>query len=540
MSLILSLPVAPQAATVRANSQAARSDNQNKNEQNSFSAVFKRSQTSATSAEKAPEKTSVQRPPQNQNDSDKKSEPADPVAALALALAFLALEPRLTAASAGTATSAAPSGPASTVTTALGADANLNVAQLALAIPGQQDGDAPALLSDAKATGNATTATAETSAGLRTPQLALTTLAPQEGDAPDLLSDAKATGNAAAATTAETSAGLRGPQLAALAIPAPQDGDAPDLLSDAKATGNAAAAATATAETSAGLRAPQLAATDRVELTQVAQPAKSAAANMSTTAAGVIENQAMMSDTGATGQQSKQGDTATDSRDGKFNVKPDWRIETPMAASIAEATAATAAASKGNSVHTADQLDLSMATPNNPANVPPQLPAGAIQQTAAAAAPVSLPLAPPVGSSEWGDALGKQVAWMSNTNNQVAELQLNPAGLGPLKITLTINNHQAEALFVSAHPSVRAAVEAALPQLRNNLADNGISLGNTSVSADTQQQNAFAQGQDNQSSEPKYRADSVSTSNQGASLSMPEAAATATVSGNRNSVDIFA
>lgn len=447
MSLILSLPVAPQAATARANSQAGRSDNQNKNDQNSFSAVFKRSQTSA---EKAPEKTAVQRHRQNQNDSDKASEPADPAAALALA--FIALEPRLAAVFAGTAASAAPSGPASTVAAALGADANLSVAQLALAIPG------------------------------------------------------------------------------------PQNGDAPDLLSDAKATGNA----TTTAEISAGLRTPQLAATDRVELTQVALPARSAAANMSTTAAGVIANQAMMSDTGATGQQSKQDETATDSRDGKFNVKSDWRIEAPMAASIAEATAATVAATKGNSVPAADQLDLSMATPNNPANVLPQLPAGAIQQTAAAAAaaPVNLPLAPPVGSSEWADALGKQVAWMGNTNNQVAELQLNPAGLGPLKITLTINNHQAEALFVSAHPSVRAAVEAALPQLRNNLADNGISLGNTSVSADTQQQNAFAQGRDNPSSQPKYRADSVSTSNQGANLSMPEAAAT--VSGNRNNVDIFA
>lgn len=492
MSLILSLPVAPQAATARANSQAGRSDNQNKNDQNSFSAVFKRSQTSA---EKAPEKTAVQRHRQNQNDSDKTSEPADPAAALALA--FIALEPRLAAVFAGTAASAAPSGPASTVAAALGADANLSVAQLALAIPG-----------------------------------------PQNGDAPDLLSDAKATGNTAIGTG--TSAGLRTPQLAALTTPAPQDGDAPDLLSDAKATGNATTATT-TAEISAGLRTPQLAATDRVELTQVALPAKSAAANMSTTAAGVIANQAMMSDTGATGQQSKQDETATDSRDGKFNVKSDWRIEAPMAASIAEATAATVAATKGNSVPAADQLDLSMATPNNPANVLPQLPAGAIQQTAAAAAaaaPVNLPLAPPVGSSEWADALGKQVAWMGNTNNQVAELQLNPAGLGPLKITLTINNHQAEALFVAAHPSVRAAVEAALPQLRSNLADNGISLGNTSVSADTQQQNAFAQGRDNQSSQPKYRADSVSTSNQGANLSMPEAAAT--VSGNRNNVDIFA
>ncbi|MFC5476000.1 flagellar hook-length control protein FliK, partial [Paraherbaspirillum soli] len=54
----------------------------------------------------------------------------------------------------------------------------------------------------------------------------------------------------------------------------------------------------------------------------------------------------------------------------------------------------------------------------------------------------------------------------------------------------------------SAHQSVRDAVEAALPQLRSTLADSGISLGNTSVSADTQQQqqqSAFAQQASGQS-----------------------------------------
>ncbi|AMO98849.1 flagellar hook-length control FliK family protein [Collimonas arenae] len=116
--------------------------------------------------------------------------------------------------------------------------------------------------------------------------------------------------------------------------------------------------------------------------------------------------------------------------------------------------------------------------------------------TAPTAAALKLPLAPPVGSDGWGAALGKQVVWLSNSGNQTAELHLNPPDLGPLKVTLTINDNQAQAMFVSAHQAVRSAVEAALPQLRNSLADNGISLGNTSVSADTQQQqSAFAQQQ---------------------------------------------
>jgi flagellar hook-length control protein FliK len=70
-----------------------------------------------------------------------------------------------------------------------------------------------------------------------------------------------------------------------------------------------------------------------------------------------------------------------------------------------------------------------------------------------------------------------------------------------------MNEHQVQALFVSAHASVRAAVEAALPQLRNALADSGISLGNTSVGAESQPQSAFADSQNGQPERGAYRGD---------------------------------
>ncbi|MDP3337760.1 MAG: flagellar hook-length control protein FliK, partial [Rhodoferax sp.] len=123
---------------------------------------------------------------------------------------------------------------------------------------------------------------------------------------------------------------------------------------------------------------------------------------------------------------------------------------------------------------------------------------------APAAASASPLLAPEVGSSEWGKALGQQVVHLGQAGQQQAELQLNPPGLGPLKVTLSLNDQQLQAMFVSAHASVRAAVEAALPQLRASLADNGISLGNTSVSADNQQQAAFAQEQHRQPNQRAY------------------------------------
>ncbi|MGT2511257.1 flagellar hook-length control protein FliK [Cupriavidus basilensis] len=74
---------------------------------------------------------------------------------------------------------------------------------------------------------------------------------------------------------------------------------------------------------------------------------------------------------------------------------------------------------------------------------------------------------------------------LSTQGNHTAELQLNPPDLGPLKVVLNVVNDQAQAQFVSPHAAVRAAVEAALPQLRTALADNGIQLGQTSVGADS-------------------------------------------------------
>lgn len=137
------------------------------------------------------------------------------------------------------------------------------------------------------------------------------------------------------------------------------------------------------------------------------------------------------------------------------------------------------------------------------ANATAPNPTSVAVSNASPSAPAHPLLVPEVGNSEWGKALGQQVIQMGHAGHQVAELQLNPPGLGPLKVTLSMDDHQIQALFVSAHASVRAAVEASLPQLRATLADNGIRLGNASVSADSQQQAAFAQ---EQSRQPNYQA----------------------------------
>jgi flagellar hook-length control protein FliK len=145
----------------------------------------------------------------------------------------------------------------------------------------------------------------------------------------------------------------------------------------------------------------------------------------------------------------------------------------------------------------------STALPHMPATVTVQTQDGVAASNAPIPAANSA-LIPEVGSPEWGKALGQYVIRMGSAGHQVAELQLNPPGLGPLKVTLSMSDHQMEAMFFSGHSSVRAAVEAALPQLRATLADNGISLGNTSVGAESQQQAPFANGQGGQPERGAY------------------------------------
>lgn len=111
------------------------------------------------------------------------------------------------------------------------------------------------------------------------------------------------------------------------------------------------------------------------------------------------------------------------------------------------------------------------------------------------AMPLALPVAPALDHPDWGDAFGQQIVWLSNAHQQVAELHLNPPDLGPLHVVLHVADAQAQALFVSPHAAVREAMQAALPQLRDALANTGVALGQTAVGADSAAgQQAFGQG----------------------------------------------
>lgn len=94
----------------------------------------------------------------------------------------------------------------------------------------------------------------------------------------------------------------------------------------------------------------------------------------------------------------------------------------------------------------------------------------------------------PVGQPKWGGEFAQKIVWLSSQQNQVAEIRLNPAHLGPVEVMLSITQDQATAQFSSPHLAVREAIEQALPRLREMMAENGITLGNVMVGSDSFQQ----------------------------------------------------
>lgn len=173
--------------------------------------------------------------------------------------------------------------------------------------------------------------------------------------------------------------------------------------------------------------------------------------------------------------------------------------------------------------------------------------ATANQAQANRAVPLSATPAPaptvevPVGHAGWDTAFSQRVVWVASNNQQIAQLHLNPPNLGPVEIRITLNSDQANATFTSPHAAVREAIEAALPRLRDMLADNGLSLGNVNVSSQSfqQQQQQQANGQGgNPRHDPLQELQRIAASDHSVGSALQAGIASVLV--NKGLVDIFA
>jgi flagellar hook-length control protein FliK len=120
--------------------------------------------------------------------------------------------------------------------------------------------------------------------------------------------------------------------------------------------------------------------------------------------------------------------------------------------------------------------------------------AGAVPMHAAAATQAGhggeYRIVTPVGSQHWEAAIGNSLVVMAGAGQERAELVLTPPQLGRIEVSIAIKGDEASAVFVSASPAVREALESALPRLREVLADAGITLGQTHVGSESPGQTA--------------------------------------------------
>lgn len=89
--------------------------------------------------------------------------------------------------------------------------------------------------------------------------------------------------------------------------------------------------------------------------------------------------------------------------------------------------------------------------------------------------------------NQWGTDFGRVMVQISQQAAQhpginTAEIRLDPPELGPLRIVLSVTDSVASAMIFAAHAQTRQTVEQALPQLQQQLAQAGLSLGEANVS----------------------------------------------------------
>lgn len=231
--------------------------------------------------------------------------------------------------------------------------------------------------------------------------------------------------------------------------------------------------------------------------------------------------------------------------DARADVKSDGktRPETQNVSGQAQPTAAVAPQQHEavQAASNADKLfnDANASSPTTPSALQPLVSsatAATTPTTAAIATPHTAVLNAQLGTAEWQHAFSQQVTLMTRNGQQSAELRLNPEDLGQVHISLKIDDNLAQMQFVSPHSHVRAALEAALPTLRTQLAESGIQLGQSDISSES-----FA-GQQQQQGQPQQggsRGGQFSFAGSGEE-SVAAPASLQRIARGDNAVDIFA
>lgn len=96
-----------------------------------------------------------------------------------------------------------------------------------------------------------------------------------------------------------------------------------------------------------------------------------------------------------------------------------------------------------------------------------------------------------INTPEFKEQFARQVASLVVQGQDRAEIRLNPAELGPIRIRLSLSADDAQLDISAAHAATRSAIESSISQLRQLLSDQGIRLSEYRM--DNGQNPAFAQ-----------------------------------------------
>lgn len=127
-----------------------------------------------------------------------------------------------------------------------------------------------------------------------------------------------------------------------------------------------------------------------------------------------------------------------------------------------------------------------------PASAPPALreqTAGAQNDVAPALAPhapqtysiTHAKIATPVLHPGFGEDLADRVVFLAGQRVHSAQIALTPSDLGPLSVAIEVRGQEAQLFFSAAHATTRAAIEDALPRLREMFAGSGLQLVDAQV-----------------------------------------------------------
>lgn len=105
-----------------------------------------------------------------------------------------------------------------------------------------------------------------------------------------------------------------------------------------------------------------------------------------------------------------------------------------------------------------------------------------------------LRVAQPINHEAWGEAFSERVSFATRLQLQQADIRLNPPQLGPVEVRISVSQDQTSIAFSSPHAMVRDAIDAALPRLRESLAESGLTLVNVDISGRSLAQDRRPQG----------------------------------------------